>query len=193
MMGKKTCKNPNCDCAERARDPEAWFALVAERRPLIVWAIRKQIPSLQKADCDDLAHDIMLHIFGSIEKWKRECTICSWISLLASHKVIDFSRSPRRRRPPGPLVSEPIDHRAPEESAEDPNATSKLDALKRVYETIDATDQFIFTQWANEIQSGKGMKVSDIAHRLKMSERTVFGRLAKIKTLMKKARERRLD
>ena len=158
----------------RRGDEAAWAELFREHAPRLAAFLRGV---LSRCDVDDLVQRVFLELLSSLDRFRGEASIATWLRRIAVHVAQKEARSFWRRR-------RKIDAWAFElDAAADPDATDRLAAreeLQRIAGALDQLDWRFRTVWV--MRELEGMSVEDVAAALGERPATVRTRHHRART-----------
>ncbi len=84
---------------EKFRNPDsrnyAFNLLVREYQERIYWHIRKMV--IDHEDANDLTQDVFVKVFKSLEKFKGESQLFTWIYRIATNECLNFLKKKKKR------------------------------------------------------------------------------------------------
>jgi len=127
------------------------------------------------SDREDLFQEIALQLWHSIEAWRGDCEVTTWMYRVALNTAISFYRADRRRTtlPLSPL------HLTIEE-ADDPAGAERLAGLQRCIQGLKELDRALILLYFEE------KTYQEMAEIMGLSETNVATRLSRIKEKLKR-------
>src|SRR3954454_7159217 len=160
------------DLISRAAEGDAAaFQALVERHRAMVYRIAYQFAG-NHHDAEDIAQDVFLKVYRSLDRFRHDAQLSSWLYRIVMNACIDH----RRRQAPGRTVAcrDEMEQQildTPEESP-DPEARAYAGELGEVLESeiarLPAGQRVVFV-----MRHHHGMKLSDIAGALGLAEGTV--------------------
>jgi RNA polymerase sigma-70 factor (ECF subfamily) len=151
-------------------DPTAFQALV-ERHRSMVYRVAYQFAG-NHFDAEDIAQEVFIKVYRSLDKFRQDAQLTSWLYRIAMNACIDHSRrkSPAASTPMGEeaeqrLLNTPEEAPGPEERA---YAGELGDVLEAEIARLPQGQRIVFV-----MRHHQGLKLCEIAEALGLAEGTV--------------------
>lgn len=80
----------------RQGDTQAFRTLVAEHQQRVMYICRSFVQN--NTDAEDVAQEVFLEVFRSVQAFRNEATISTWLYRLAVNKSLDHLRQKKRKK-----------------------------------------------------------------------------------------------
>lgn len=138
--------NPELIARAVDRDERACSQMVETLYPLVIGIVRRNLPRHQAAE--DLAQEIFVKLFTSLEKFRGESPFEHWVSRIATLSCYESLRR-QKSRPILEFSELDMDHSQDASDSFDPNAVdvqpaqSSLELLQKLLATLKPRDQMV--------------------------------------------------
>jgi RNA polymerase sigma-70 factor (ECF subfamily) len=138
--------NPELIARAIDRDERACSQMVETLYPLVIGIVRRNLPRHQAAE--DLAQEIFVKLFTSLEKFRGESPFEHWVSRIATLSCYESLRR-QKSRPILEFSELDMDHSQDASDSFDPNAVdvqpaqSSLELLQKLLATLKPRDQMV--------------------------------------------------
>lgn len=165
----------------RAGDPHSYRLLVERYQSLIFTIALRMVRDY--AEAEDLAQDIFLKAYRTLDSFREEASFKTWICRIASNHCIDWKRKHGKRQEQTAQVEEA--ERLPDGAETPEQAILRQESrqeVRRVLEEMPEKYRTILLMYHFQ-----GMSYKEIAEAQDISARTVETRLYRAKNLLRTA------
>lgn len=163
-------------------DQAAFRELVEHYRPIVYRTVARFVSNSD--DCNDLTQEVFIEVWRSINKFRGDSSVSTWIYRITVNKALNSVQRAKRRNWYSGLLRVP-DYREPETRA-DETATGLLRSesahlINQALETLPTNQRAAFV-----LSQAEGLSQKEVAAVMELSEKAVESLIHRARTNLRK-------